>query len=885
KNNAKYVKARGVINNPKAFDPAFFGINPKLAALMDPQQRIFLEIAWEVLERANHVPEKFQGSIGVYAGCRFNTYYTHNVISNKELIETVGAFQVGTVSDKDYIASRAAFALNLNGPAVNVQSACSTSLLAVAQAVQSIRAGQCDVAIAGGSSMLVPINSGHLYEEGAMFSKDGHSRTFDANAAGTVFSDGAAVVLLKSKRQAELDGDLIYGVIKGVGLSNDGRDKGSFTAPSAEGQANAILMAINDAGVKPEQISYIEAHGTATPLGDPIEIEGLKMAFGAQSTRQFCAIGSLKSNIGHLTAASGVTGLIKTALSLYHKQIPASINYEKPNPHINFEESPFFVNSKLRNWTANNRIAGVSSFGVGGTNVHVIVAEHNIAESISGASKPLDIITLSAKNEWSLNAFSENLSNYLVNTKSLNISDLAFTLNTQRNGYANRKFLLASNVDSTINEIAVSKPKKTVKSDNEIVFMFPGQGSQFVGMGRALYQHEPVFKAAVDECALHFKALTGEDIVSVIYPDNDTEKAEKILKDTKYSQPALFTLGYALSKLWMSWGIYPSAFIGHSIGEFVAAYFSGIFSLGDAIKIITSRGMLMSELPSGSMLSVRGTLAEIKQMIPPDISIAAINSPSLFVLAGETEEIERLSQQFENKDIVSKILQTSHAFHSHMMDDVLIPFRAVLKEIACKPPLIPIFSAVTGNKLSEADAKDVNYWANHLRKTVNFEAAATSLLTEFPDAVFIEMGPGNATTTFLKQHHLGKDQLVINSLDFPKSTQNAYHSILRALGQLWVAGYNVNWNLYHAVETRKKLSNLPTYAFNKSTYWIEPKQLVDSMTSIESNLHNHTLQTKPLTIMRKQTLITQLKGILENASGIEMTDATPEMTFIEIGLD
>jgi len=888
KNDGKYVKARGIINNPKEFDPAFFGINPKLAALMDPQQRIFLQIAWEALESSNHVPEKYSGSIGVYAGCRFNTYYTHNVISNKELIENVGAFQVGTVSDKDYIASRTAYSLNLNGPAVNVQSACSTSLLAVAQAVQSIRNGQCDVAVAGGSSMLVPINSGHLYEEGAMFSKDGHSRTFDANAAGTVFSDGAGVVILKSKRQAELDGDLIYGVIKGIGLSNDGGNKGSFTAPSAEGQANAIFMAINDAGVNAADISYIEAHGTATPLGDPIEIEGLKLAFGDQAEKQYCAIGSVKSNIGHLTAASGVTGLIKTALALYHKTLPASINFEKPNPHINFEDSPFYVNKSLKNWDSDKkRIAGVSSFGVGGTNVHVILEEHtNFETQRFPSAKSVQIITLSAKNDSSLKGYSEKLRNYLVKDQEVDLVDIAYTLNTERNNYSYRTFVYGEDKESIIKQLNSIQGKKAASNINEIAFMFPGQGSQFINMGKSLYLCEPVFKDAVDECVNHFQTITGEDILKIIYPEEVNDEAENKLKDTKYSQPSLFILGYALSKLWMSWGIYPSIFIGHSIGEFVAAYFSGVFSLHDAIKIISSRGKLMSELPSGSMLSVRGNYSEIEKTLPANISTAAINSPDLFVLAGKTEDIESLADLLTEKNIVNKILQTSHAFHSYMMDSVIEPFKQVLQEIKLNAPLIPIYSTVTGKKLSDDEAININYWANHLRATVRFETAANTLLTENPDVALLEMGPGNAATTFFRQNALGKHKTIINSLDFPKLNENAHHSILRALGQLWASGYDVNWKLYYGKENRSKLYNLPTYAFNNSTYWVEPKHNTQSLNIDELDAQNGAATTyKPLPIMRKQALITQLKAILENASGIEMHDATPEMTFIEIGLD
>ncbi|RZL40254.1 MAG: type I polyketide synthase, partial [Pedobacter sp.] len=537
-----------------------------------------------------------------------------------------------------------------------------------------------------------------------------------------------------------------------------------------------------------------------------------------------CAIGSVKSNIGHLTAASGVTGLIKAALSIYNKILPPSINYLKPNPYINFKDSSFYVNNTLKDWKpAGERIAGVSSFGVGGTNVHVILGEQKAEVVYSSESKPLQIITLSAKNESSLNGYAEKLDKFLVKNPNINIADLAFTLNTQRDGFSYRKFAYGENVESISKQIKIKKTKTVAAKVKDVVFMFPGQGSQFINMGKALYLGEPVFKNAIDECAEYFKDLTGEDILQIIYPENNNEIAESNLKNTKYSQPALFILGYAIAKLWMHWGVYPYAFIGHSIGEFVAAYFSGVFSLQDAIKIISSRGKLMSELPSGSMLSVRGKYNEIQEIIPSNISIAALNSSDLFVLAGKTEDIERFSKLLNEEGVANKILQTSHAFHSYMMDDVIIPFKNILLEVNLSAPLIPIYSTVTGEKLKDEEATNADYWANHLRLTVQFEASATSLLKNNPDVALIEMGPGNATTTFFKQHPLAKQNTVINSLDFPKQNQTAYHSIFNALGQLWCSGVDVNWNLFYSSEQRNKIYNLPTYHFNRSSYWVEPK--------------------------------------------------------------
>lgn len=894
KNNPDYVKARGIVDNAGEFDAAFFGITPKLAELMDPQQRIFLEIAWETLEKAGYVNGKHDHTIGVFAGVRHNTYYAYQVLPNVDKIENVGRFQVVTLNDKDYVATRTAYALDLKGPAVNVQSACSTSLLAVAQAVQSIRSGQCDMALAGGATINAPVNIGHLYEEGAMLSNDGHCRPFDAAAEGTVFSDGAGVVLLKSKEDAIRDGDLIFAVIKGIGLSNDGGDKGSFTAPSAEGQAAAIAMAIEDAAVDPADISYVEAHGTATPLGDPIEIEGLSLAFGPQAKKQYCAIGSVKSNFGHLTCAAGVTGLIKTALSLFHKQIPASINYEKPNTNINFKNSPFIVNDSLKDWTVDHkRIAGLSSFGVGGTNVHLILEEHENKITESSLSRPVQLYTWSAKNETSTHLFADGLADRLMGLPDEGLPDVAYTLNGYRQRFKFRDFAVAASKDELLPQLRKVLPQQVqAKNIREFVFMFPGQGAQFPDMGKALYLHEPVFKEAMDECNELLKSQLNEDLLHIIYPAELNTTTEEQLKNTKYSQPALFMVGYALSKLWMSWGVYPSAFIGHSIGEFVAAHFAGVLNLPDALKIIATRGRLMSELPAGSMLSVRAGIDLLRPYLSSGISVAAVNAPGLSVLAGAFDDVAALSKLLDEKEIPNKLLHTSHAFHSYMMDDVIAPFLASFEEITLNVPTVPVYSTVTGKPLTGAQATDAGYWANHLRSTVLFNEAAKLLLDENPEKAFLEMGPGNATATFIRQQPKGKNNVVLSTLELPKNNESAYHTLLRSVGQLWLNGFDFDWALFYKAEKRLKLNDLPTYSFNRSLYWVYPPTMPIAPSS--AIFLNHTTTNslnsipkvqEPNLLMRKESLINQIKDILENTSGIEMHGVSDQASFIEMGLD
>ncbi|MCB9419418.1 MAG: amino acid adenylation domain-containing protein [Ardenticatenaceae bacterium] len=902
-----YVKANGIVTDADKFDAKFFGINPRVAQVTDPQQRVFLELAWAALEDAGYDPDQYDGEIGLYAGMGENTYRRKQVENRPDLIRAVGEFQVMLGNEKDYVATHTSYKLNLTGPSISLTTACSTSLVAIAEAYKGLNNHDCDMAISGGISIKTPQNIGYLYQEGGMLSRDGLCRPFDAESDGTMFNNGAGIVILKRLEDATTDGDRIIAVIKGVGVNNDGADKVSFTAPSVTGQAKAIAMAQADAGIDLESISYIETHGTATPLGDPIEIEALTKAFRTKTDKVgYCGIGSIKSNLGHMVAAAGVAGVIKTALAMQHKQIPATLHFKRPNPAINIEQTPFYVVDKLTDWPESKtpRRAGVSSFGVGGTNAHIIMEEAPPVEE-SGEARPYQTIMLSAKTEEALAAMTDNLANHLAQHPDLPLADVAFTLQAGRKSFNHRCFVTARTTGEAVGLMQSGKaPTKYVdQRDPEIVFVFPGQGSQYVNMGLNLYQMEPLFREIVDQCAVILQPYLGRDLRQVIFPaPGDEEAAAAILKDTFFTQPALFVIEYALAQLWLSWGIKPAAMIGHSVGEYVAACLAGVFSLEDALKVIASRGRLVSELPSGAMLSVRRPAADIEPLLSGQMSLAASNSPKLCVVSGPDDEIAELENRLKADGFACKHLHTSHAFHSPMMEPAIAPFMEIVSQIKLAAPVIPIVSTVTGDWMQAGEATNPQYWASHVRNTVRF-AEAVAKVWEVPQRVLLEVGPRQSSTTLARQQVTNRAvQIAIPSLNDTSEDDSEWQALMDAIGRLWQAGVQFNWSdLYHH-ESRRRVS-LPTYPFARTRFWADPPEqpeIVATAVATPPSLYltaqepemtpgpispAKTPSQKEVRMSRKERLIPRLSELLEDISGLDVDPAEVDVTFLEFGFD
>jgi acyl transferase domain-containing protein/acyl carrier protein len=826
--NPHYVKAGSELSDIEMFDAQFFGFTPSEAEVMDPQHRLFLECAWEALENAGYDPETYEEFIGVYAGSNLSTYLLNNLISNHDLLKSLSGTIILTGNDKDHIPTRVSYKLNLKGPSLNVSTACSTSLVAVHLACQGLLSYQCDMALAGGIAVRVPQNKGYLYQEDGMTSPDGHCRTFDAKAQGTVFGNGMGIVVLKRLEEALANGDCIYAVIKGSAINNDGSLKVGYTAPSVDGQAAVIAEAQAIAEFTPETITYVECHGTGTVMGDPIEVRALKKVFSAGTNKKrFCAIGSVKTNIGHLDRASGVASLIKTVLALKHKQIPPSLHFEQPNPEIDFANSPFYVNTTLSEWKTNGtpRRAGVSSFGIGGTNAHVILEESPVVEP-SGPARPWQLLLLSAKTSTALEIATTNLATHLKQHPDLILADVAYTLGIGRRAFDYRRMLVCETIEDAVQALSSQDPQRVFTHyqkpcNRSVVFMFPGQGTQYVEMGRELYQSEPIFREQVDKCCELLKFHLTIDLRSVLYPSKEEiQEATQHLKQTHITQPALFVIEYSLAQLWIAWGVCPEAMIGHSIGEYVAACLAGVFSLEDALALVAARGQLMQQMPAGDMLAVSLPEKEVQSLLGEELALAAINGSSLCVVSGPSSAIDELQNQLTQQAVDCHRLHTSGAFHSQMMDPIIQRFLDRVKKINLKPPQIPFVSNVTGIWITADEATDPSYWARHLRQTVRFSEGITQLLQK-PEQIFLEVGPGQTLSTLTRQHlEGGAQEVVLSSLRHPKEQHSDVGFALNTLGKLWQARAQIDWSGFYALQRHQRVP-LPTYPFERQRYWIE----------------------------------------------------------------
>lgn len=821
---SNYVPAAGILSDVDLFDLEFFGFNPLEAKIMDPQHRIFLECAWEALEDAAIDAALYRGRIGVFGGLGANSYLFKNLITQQDILKNIGISMLLMSSDKDFMSTRVAYKLNLTGPAITVQTACSTSLVAVHLACQSLIAGEVDAALAGGVRVQVPHKVGYLHQMGDITSPDGHCRAFDAGAMGTVSGNGAGIVVLKRLEDALNDRDEIYAIIKGSAVNNDGASKTNYSSPGVDGQSSVILSALNAGDVDPETISYVEAHGTGTFIGDPIEIEALTKAYRLKTNKnQFCYLGSVKSNIGHLDVAAGIVGLIKTALMLRHKTIPASLHFNKPNPEIPFEKTPFKVVSTTMPWAwedvALPRRAGVSSFGIGGTNAHVVIEEYSpvVPRDIT---RNYQLIALSARSLTALERFKVKLLHYLNSESEVDLGRVSFTLLTARQHFKYRFSIVGKDSQEIAKQLSESlnldhKAIETSTPIPSLIYLFPGQGSQYVGMCNELYKYEPTFRKSIDDCAKILKRILGIDLLELIL------SSIEILSETRFTQPALFSVEYSLTMLLNSYGIRPTAMIGHSLGEFVAAAVSGVFTLEDALAVVCERGRLMQQCKPGGMVAVSLSVIQLDSYLSENLEIAAVNSPEMTVISGPYEDIDHFEYRLKNAKIEYKRLQTSHAFHSAAMESAREEFCTFMQKIKRNKPTMPYISNLTGSWIDHSQLEDDLYWYKQLRGCVQFADGLQVIAKNYSNAVLIEVGPGRALTTIARANACFSSVEILNLLGFDRAIfRNDQEGLLHALGAMWRRGIKIDWPAIFGSKKYKRC-HLPSTPFERVRCWVD----------------------------------------------------------------
>ncbi|WP_030228373.1 hybrid non-ribosomal peptide synthetase/type I polyketide synthase [Actinoalloteichus caeruleus] len=829
----EYVRAASVLDGVDLFDASFFNVNAREAALLDPQQRLFLETVWHALENAGRGPGT-DSDVGVFGGAGMSAYLMSNLLGGSRIVMSPTVFELQIHNDKDYLASRTAYLLGLNGPAVSVQTACSSSLVAVHQAVRALVSGDCGTAVAGGVCVRVPHKVGYLYEEGLIYSPDGHCRPFDADARGTVFGNGVGAVVLRRLEDALADGDDVLAVIRATAVNNDGNDKVGYTAPSVAGQQRLIASALAASQVEAHTITAMEAHGTGTQVGDPIEISALSRAFGEHTTKTgFCALGSVKANIGHLESAAGVASLIKAVLQLRHRELVGDPHFRSPNPRIDFGQTPFFVNTELSEWRngTHPRRIGVSSFGIGGTNAHAILEEAPARRPSPEPVRRPQVVLLSAKSPQALDQATADLADHLDAERdtadAARLADVASTTRLGRGSLRFRRALVADEVGTAVDLLRGSDPSRVASAvarpaAPKVVFLFPGQGTQHPGMGRGLYEAEPVFRAAVDECAEILLPLLDLDVRTALYEaEEGDEAAATAVEQTGLAQPALFVTEYALARQLLSWGVTPDAMVGHSLGEFVAACLAGVMDLGDALRLVASRGRLMQDLPGGDMLSVGLPEEELRELLPAELSVAAVNGPALCVVSGPSEAVAEFRESLEGREVSTRLLRTSHAFHSAMVDPVVPTFTDQVREVSLRAPELPIRSTVTGGWLEAEGATDHGYWGTHMREPVRFGQAVREAVADLGQCVLVEVGPGNTLGTLARQAvDSAATVSVVSGMRRADQDGPDVEVLLSALAGLWLAGVEVDWTRSEPGRARVAL---PGYPFQRQRYWVEPR--------------------------------------------------------------
>ena len=879
------------LDDPYAFDHNFFGLHPREAAMMDPQHRHFLETAWEALESAGYDPRRYDGRIGLFGGVARNTYFLRNVLGHPELLEAAGGYQEMLASDSSFSVTRVAYKLNLKGPAVNVQTACSTGGVALHLACQSLQNGDANMVLVGGGRIQSPVNAGYEYTDGGPLSADGYLRAFDADANGMVQGQGMAMLLLKPLDIALADGDHIWAVIDATAINNDGADKTGITAPSSAGQAEVIETALRKAGISAEDISYVEAHGTGTFIGDPIEIQGLTTAFRRFTERKnYCAIGSVKTNVGHLDAGACIIGVIKTALALYHGELPPTLHFKKPNPQIDFANSPFFVNDRLRPWPRYDkpRRAGVSSFGLGGTNAHLILEEAPEVEPLRSEEES-ELLLLSARTENGLGRLQAEFRNFFESKPHTPIAAAAATTALGRSHFSHRSaFVIGPG-------LAFSSPAakgQVQPGELEVAFLFPGGGAQYVNMGRELYESEPIFRREMDQCFELLKEQHGLDIRSLLYPDDRQDNSP--IQAPAAGLAALFAVEYATARLWQRWGVQPAALLGHSMGEYTAACLAGVMDLETALGLVAVRGKLFESLPAdGAMLSVPLSEEELKPWLGPEHCISVVNRHDSLVVSSTAEGIDQLHNKLDAAGIECTRLHIAVAAHSPQVEPILEAFGKYLASATLKAPALPVVSNVTGTWLTDEQAISVDYWLSHLRNTVRFHDGLSTLFrfSEEKPLTLLEAGPGQTLSGFARLHPQRKGQPVLASIRHPREQTADRSFILKSLAQLWVQGFEINWQHFYDHKNWRRLP-LPTYPFEKQRHFLPP-----AMVATQQAIAPQKITTEPPTPedsrptmsqptkTRKDVLIDEVRNILYELSGMDPESMDPSAAFLELGFD